>query len=118
MICTETSGPFQSCSSHGLRSLENVARPMMKVWGWLTLRAAVEGRDQAPASLRSPDAQGVGLQRIDADNVMHAVPLNRAERLEDGRAYGLCFFKLFGSKKFEPDLTLSRHVTFCFLLPF
>jgi hypothetical protein len=49
---------------------------------------------------------------------MHAVPLNRAERLENGRARGLCFFKLFGAKKFEPDLTLSRHVTFYFFLSF
>jgi hypothetical protein len=48
---------------------------------------------------------------------MHAVPFDRAERLENRRACSLRFFELFGAEKFEPDFTLSRRAAI-FFLPF
>lgn len=83
----------QSLSTHSAicskrSSLSNLVHDE-SVWLIDAADAAVQGRaDDPSAGLRRTNAERVSLKRVDAHDVMHAVPFDSPERLED-RSAGL-----------------------------
>jgi hypothetical protein len=68
------------------------------------------GSDQPAARLSSPDAQGMGLDRVDADDIVNAVPFDCAEGLKYGRAECLDAVDLVGTEQFKPDLSRRQRL--------
>ena len=64
-------------------------------------------RDHAPALLRRPEAQGMRLDGIEADHIVHAVPFNSPERLENRRARGPRLLDFVRPQELQPDLALG-----------
>jgi len=73
--------------------------------------AAEQGwRYESTPSLCRPDAECVGLDGVEADDVVHAVPFDCPERLKDCRTVGLGLVDFFGPEELEPYLTVNWRV--------